>query len=324
MIRLRTLIFAELCGLAAVFPCGASLAGPLVLPDTAEQTAHIDSSNGSFGIPVGPWSGGQVERLALTGDVEHQSWRLPGMEGDTLALMQSLTGQLIAAGYKPLFDCETDTCGGFDFRFETKVVPEPEMHVDLGDFRFLSAARGTGNQADYLALLISRAGETGFVQLSHVGPGESPVAPIPAQPTKSATPIAPKVPVAGTAVSISDMLESDGNAVLEDLAFASGATDLGAGPFRSLAQLAAYLDAHPDRAVLIVGHTDADGPLAVNVALSRQRAQSVVERLVGELQVDPARISAEGIGFMAPRASNLTEAGRQKNRRVEAVLALTH
>ena len=151
----------HLCRLAVALSFAASAlsaAPPLSLPGTAEQTARIDSANGSFALPVGPWLAGKVERLALTGTVEHQSWRLPGLAGDTLSLMQFLTGQLIASGYKPLLECETDGCGGFDFRYETKVLPEPEMHVDLGDFRFLSAVHGAGKNADYLALLVSRAG----------------------------------------------------------------------------------------------------------------------------------------------------------------------
>ena len=43
-------------------------------------------------------------------------------------------------------------------------------------------------------------------------------------------------------------------------------------------------------------------------------------RLISEYGIDPARIEAEGMGYLAPVASNLTEAGRQANRRVEAIL----
>ena len=316
------------CHLAAICLWASALhaAPALTFPAPAEQTARQGSAHGSFALPVGPWADGRVERLALTGAVEHQSWRLPAMAGGTLGLMQDLSGQLVASGYAPLFDCETDFCGGFDFRFETKVLPEPEMHVDLGDFRFLAARKGTGKSADYLALLVSRAGDVGFVQLSHVGPAGSRVAlaakPVVA-PVVPAAPVMPAAPVAASAATLSDALENRGNVVLEDLSFASGATALSSGPFSSLAELAAYLAAHPERAVLIVGHTDAVGPLAVNVALSRQRAQSVVDRLVADHGVDPAQISAGGVGFLAPRASNLTDEGRQKNRRVEAVLAST-
>jgi OOP family OmpA-OmpF porin len=53
--------------------------------------------------------------------------------------------------------------------------------------------------------------------------------------------------------------------------------------------------------------------------LSGRRAASVVAALVGAYNVDPARVSSSGAGFTMPVADNATEAGRQKNRRVELV-----
>lgn len=83
--------------------------------------------------------------------------------------------------------------------------------------------------------------------------------------------------------------------------------------------LVAYLAANPDRQILLVGHTDAVGSLAGNRALSQRRAAAVAEYLRGA-GADAAQIASEGAGYLAPIASNLTEAGRRANRRVEAVL----
>jgi OOP family OmpA-OmpF porin len=47
----------------------------------------------------------------------------------------------------------------------------------------------------------------------------------------------------------------------------------------------------------------------------------VRDRLVAEHGIAPERLSAEGVGWLAPRATNATEAGREANRRVEAVVA---
>jgi OOP family OmpA-OmpF porin len=71
---------------------------------------------------------------------------------------------------------------------------------------------------------------------------------------------------------------------------------------------------------VLVGHTDATGGLEINISVSRRRAASVVERLVAAYNVPRAQIAAEGVGYLAPRATNLTDAGRTANRRVEAVL----
>ena len=296
-------------------------AAPLSLPEGAEQTTRQSVANGSFALPVGPWTAGDLPVRAVGGAIENQSWRIPGLGRDTFGLMQFFAGQLLAGGYKPLFQCETEACGGFDFRYAAKIVPEPEMHVDLGDFRFIAAMRGEGAAAEYVALLISHAGDTGFAQLSHIGPAEGvdPVI-LPETPRAAAETAAAAIPAAGT---VAEKLDVDGRVVLDDLAFATGATDLGPGAYPSLSALADYLRSHPDRQIVIVGHTDASGALAMNVEISRQRAQAVVDRLISEYGAAAPQLAAEGVGYLAPQASNLTDEGRQKNRRVEAVLAST-
>jgi len=73
-----------------------------------------------------------------------------------------------------------------------------------------------------------------------------------------------------------------------------------------------------------VGHTDAEGSLDGNIALSRRRAASVLERLVTAYQVDRRQMEAQGMGYLAPIASNLTEEGREANRRVEVIVTSTN
>jgi len=71
--------------------------------------------------------------------------------------------------------------------------------------------------------------------------------------------------------------------------------------------------------VTIVGHTDSFGSALLNRKLSYARAESVVSALINR-GVSPSRIHAIGKGEDAPIASNKTEEGRAKNRRIEAVL----
>ncbi|MBD3765792.1 MAG: OmpA family protein, partial [Rhodobacterales bacterium] len=129
-------------------------------------------------------------------------------------------------------------------------------------------------------------------------------------------------PDPGAADPLARALRRDGFAVLEDLAFATGSAELARGDIASLAVLAAMLAADPGMRLALVGHTDAAGGLEANIALSRARAVAVRNRLLA-LGADPARVVAEGVGWLAPRATNLTDEGRQRNRRVEAVLAST-
>jgi outer membrane protein OmpA-like peptidoglycan-associated protein len=78
------------------------------------------------------------------------------------------------------------------------------------------------------------------------------------------------------------------------------------------------LTENPAIEVEIHGHTDNVGKASYNLKLSQARANSVRQWLV-DRGVDPARITTKGFGFVRPIASNDTEEGRQKNRRIEFV-----
>ena len=68
--------------------------------------------------------------------------------------------------------------------------------------------------------------------------------------------------------------------------------------------------------VQVEGHTDAQGSVAGNRQLSQQRAESVVQYLIGQ-GVDARRLVAKGFGPDKPIGDNNTEEGREQNRRVE-------
>jgi OOP family OmpA-OmpF porin len=68
---------------------------------------------------------------------------------------------------------------------------------------------------------------------------------------------------------------------------------------------------------VVEGHTDSIGSDAYNMKLSQQRAQSVVHYLTKKFDIDPDRLQAVGVGKASPIASNDTDEGRQKNRRVQ-------
>ena len=111
-----------------------------------------------------------------------------------------------------------------------------------------------------------------------------------------------------------------GHVVLPDLNFVTGSSDLSTEEFDSLAALAAYLTKNPNIKIALVGHTDSQGALSRNIVVSKRRAQSVVERLVSVYAIPRSQLQAEGMGYLAPVASNLTQHGRDLNRRVEAIL----
>ncbi|WP_054302474.1 OmpA family protein [Gemmobacter sp. LW-1] len=305
-------------GLALALLPGAMAAAPLSLrlPGPATETARITEPGASYRMPLGPWQDGRVETRVAEGTVEQVAWRIAGPVS-TLDLLAPLRKQVQAAGWQVLYECETDACGGFDFRYDLLLMTEPDMHVDLGDFRYLAAAKGD----EVLSLMVSRSQASGFVQMTRVQPG-AVAEETGLQPVDLGEAETPPAVVPGEAPDIGAALEGQGHAVLEGLDFASGAARLETAGNPALQALADWLAANPSRRIALVGHTDASGNLATNLALSKQRAAAVRQALIAA-GADGARIEAQGVGYLAPRASNLTEAGRMANRRVEAILTST-
>lgn len=87
----------------------------------------------------------------------------------------------------------------------------------------------------------------------------------------------------------------------------------------ALQEMAKLLEQQPRLNVAIVGHTDNVGTLDHNLLLSERRADAVVRALVSQYRVDAKRLMPKGVGPLAPVASNASEEGRAKNRRVELV-----
>lgn len=305
---------------------GAAQGLALEFPGPATMTAERQRPLDSFRLPTGPWTPDGLPVRVAEGALDIRAWRIEVEGLTTLQIMAPLRNQLAAAGFVTLFECETRACGGFDFRYGTETLPEPDMHVDLGDFRYLSAERTDPDGPEVLALMVSRSSNAGFVQVTRVLPAGAQQPATIAAPQITAPAAAPATqPPAATGPAgpgdIGAQLIAGGAVVLEDLVFPSGAATLTDRNYPSLAELAAWLRANPDRRVTLVGHTDASGGTETNIVLSERRADSVRAALVAR-GVPPGQIEARGVGYLAPRASNQTEAGRTLNRRVEAILTL--
>ena len=88
-------------------------------------------------------------------------------------------------------------------------------------------------------------------------------------------------------------------------------------------KLANFMKAYPDKNVELEGHTDSIGPDDYNMKLSKRRAESVKKYLVEKFGITASKIGTLGYGESAPVATNDTEDGRQKNRRVVAIVEAT-
>ena len=104
-----------------------------------------------------------------------------------------------------------------------------------------------------------------------------------------------------------------------DLLFATGSATVGGSLQGDIRSVAANLVSYPSSTIEVVGHTDNVGAAAFNQDLSQRRAIAVADILVGA-GVPAKRISSSGRGEDQPVATNLTDAGRAANRRVEIII----
>lgn len=308
---IRNIAKAALLAFWAAAMAAPVAAQDLALPSGAELTREVVQQKGAFALPIAPWSADAgLPTQRFEGVVRVQSWRIKASGLTPLQMIQPLRDQLREAGFDMALDCASARCGGFDFRFQTFVLPAPDMFVDLTDYHFLSA---TGPKGQAVALLASQDKSNGYVQIVRAGDGGGRV-----RATGAALSTA-----AVTDSAIADQLETQGHAILSDLVFQTGSASLGEGSVASLDAIADYLTANPTRQVLFVGHTDAVGSLESNQALSRKRASAAVTYLRDRHGIPSGQIGADGVGYLSPIASNLTPEGRKANRRIEAVLIST-
>lgn len=297
---------------------GAAQAIELQLPASARQMIARDTVQDRFFAPVGGINDGELPTQMIEGDVARSAWRIDVAGLTPLQLVTPLRTQLDEAGFELVLDCDAQACGGYDFRFAMEVLPAPNMYVNIRNFHVLTGLRkDDSGRTEAVTVLASASSGASYVQIIQAGEG----AKTSAVETVLATPrgIA-EAPAAAVQGPLPEELAQNGYAVLRGLEFSSGKSDLGAGPFDALRALAEVLDAQPDLRMVLVGHTDNVGSLEGNIALSFNRAASVRQRLLDEYGIAAARLEARGTGYLSPLTSNSTDAGREANRRVEAVI----
>jgi OmpA-OmpF porin, OOP family len=123
-------------------------------------------------------------------------------------------------------------------------------------------------------------------------------------------------------VSASDMskaIASTGRVALYGILFDTNKADIKPESKPALEEIAKLMKAEPALKLRVVGHTDNQGTLDGNIALSKRRAEAVDAALASQYGIAAGRLSAFGVADLAPVASNAAEEGRAKNRRVELV-----
>lgn len=114
-------------------------------------------------------------------------------------------------------------------------------------------------------------------------------------------------------------LISEGKVSTNAILFESGSATLQPQSMGVIRQISQVLQQESGMNLNIVGHTDADGDDATNLALSKRRAEAVKNTLVSVYGIDESRLQTEGRGETEPVADNSTTDGKAQNRRVEFI-----
>lgn len=107
---------------------------------------------------------------------------------------------------------------------------------------------------------------------------------------------------------------------LTGIRFASGRSSIDAANTALMNKVRDALARFPDASMVIEGHTDASGGDSANLILSQDRADAVRQYLITNFRINPEKVTSIGYGEARPVASNETNEGRARNRRIDLII----
>jgi OOP family OmpA-OmpF porin len=125
--------------------------------------------------------------------------------------------------------------------------------------------------------------------------------------------------VVADAKSLMSDIQATGHASVYGIYFDFDKADIKPESEPTIKEIAKLIQENKGLKLYVVGHTDNVGTIDYNMKLSKARADAVMKELITKYKISAQRLKAYGIGSLAPVASNKTDEGRAKNRRVELV-----
>ena len=125
--------------------------------------------------------------------------------------------------------------------------------------------------------------------------------------------------ITADAAAFGNDIRATGHAAVYGIKFDTGKSTIKPESAQAIGEIAKLLKADPTLKIYVVGHTDNVGDVDSNIKLSQDRGEAVLQALVRDHGIAAARLRSYGCGQFAPVATNDTEEGRAKNRRVELV-----
>ncbi len=242
--------------------------------------------------------------------------------GDTgsLEVFRNYLNELTAKGFVILYDSKKDPAAT---RWSNYLAPFGSMDIQTNRSNYVFFA---AEKAGICVLSAKKSRPEGdvYVHLTVVEWGKSDAVYKAKRGAYLALDIIEMQPMVQKMVTVSaDEMAQSINAVgkvsLYGIYFDPNKSEIKPASRPAIQEIATLLKKRPDLKLHVVGHTDNIGGYEVNTVLSKRRAEAVVATLVKEFGISALRLTANGAAYLAPVASNSSEAGRAKNRRVELV-----
>jgi OmpA-OmpF porin, OOP family len=128
-----------------------------------------------------------------------------------------------------------------------------------------------------------------------------------------------KQEVKANAEAMGNDISATGHVSVYGIYFDTGKADIKPESDAAIAEIAKLLKNNNTLKIYVVGHTDNAGSFDNNMKLSNNRALAVKKVLVSNHGIAASRLEAYGVSSLCPIASNKSEEGKAKNRRVELV-----
>jgi outer membrane protein OmpA-like peptidoglycan-associated protein len=128
-----------------------------------------------------------------------------------------------------------------------------------------------------------------------------------------------KQEIVADANAMGEGINNSGHVSVYGIYFDTGKSVLKPESDAAMEQISLLLKSNPSLKLYIVGHTDNTGNIESNMKLSKERADAVSGSLTLKYGIEASRLITYGVASLAPVASNDTEEGKAKNRRVELV-----
>ncbi|WKZ57341.1 MAG: DUF4892 domain-containing protein [Bdellovibrionota bacterium] len=247
----------------------------------------------------------------LEGKITRVTYRVPDTQRSSLEVLRNYQNALLAEGWEVLWSASGKGSFGNSFAMAYQSLKGHDQLIPYSDAQGHVLVARKDNRTVVLFVTKYEYGLTGGVSIDK----GDPIVQLDLIETAQMEEKMVVIPASEMAKAI----ESSGRVSLYGIYFDFNKADLKAESTPTLEQIAALLRESTALKLLVVGHTDAVGGFEANRELSMRRAQSVVAALTGRYGIPPERLSSFGVSFAAPVASNATEEGRAKNRRVELV-----